>query len=135
MVRAWNGAFQSIFGVAFEVEFEGGSEQLRQGGIIVGLTAEGRRSEDGRLGPYKKGPVVMAITSQAPIHPVYIAGSRDCMAPGSWKIRPGKVTMRYLVPISTTGMTYEDRNVLLQRLRVVGESAHAKWFEGGGSVA
>lgn len=206
MVRAWNWAFLSIFGVTFEVEFEGGPGQLKQGGIIVGLTqqslidptvgfaawdkpvnaiwnieyalipffgwvsfilgwvivrqspsqskkqiakaakyaadgglvylsAEGRRSVDGQLSPYKKGPVVMAITAQAPIHPLYMSGSRDCMPPGSWKIRPGKVTMRYLAPISTAGMTYADRNVLLERLRAVGETAHSKWFKGSGSVA
>ena len=206
MVRAWNKAFLSIFGVSFEVEFEGGPKQLEQGGIIVGLTqqslldptvgfaswdkpvnaiwnieyalipflgwvsfilgwvivrqspsqskrqiskaakyaadgglvflsVEGQRSVDGQLNPYKKGPVVMAITAQAPIHPVYMAGSRSCMAPGAWKIRPGKITLRYLPPISTTGMTYEDRNVLLERLREVGEVAHSRWFEGSGPAA
>jgi 1-acyl-sn-glycerol-3-phosphate acyltransferase len=206
MVRAWNKAFLSIFGVSFEVEFQGSPKQLEQGGVIVGLnqqslfdptvgfaawdkpvnailnieyalipffgwvsfilgwvivrqnpsqskrqiakaakyagdgglvflSAEGQRSFDGQLSPYKKGPVVMAITAQAPIHPIYIAGSRACLAPGTWKIRPGRITIRYLSPISTIGMTYEDRNVLLERLREVGEAAHSKWFEGGGSVA
>lgn len=200
LVRTWNSAFLSIFGVTVEVAFEGDPKQLEQGGIIVGLTqqslldptvgyacwdqpvnsiwnieyalipflgwvsvflgwvivrqspsqskrqiekaaryaaegglvylsAEGRRSVDGQLSPYKKGPVVMAIAGQAPIHPVHIAGSRRCMPPGSWKIRPGNVVVRYMAPISTKGMTYEDRNQLLERLRAVGEEAHSKWFK------
>jgi len=206
LVRAWDKAALSIFGISFEVEYPDGSEQLDQGGIIVGLgqqslldptigfaawnrpvnaiwnieyalipffgwvsfilgwvivrqnpsqskrqiekaakyvadgglvflSAEGRRSIDGQLSPYKKGPVVMAINAQAPIHPLYIVGSRSCMPPGAWKIRPGKVILKYLPPIQTAGMTYEDRNALLERLRSVGEQEHSRWLKGRASVA
>ncbi len=40
MVRAWNKAFLSIFGVSFEVEFQGSPKQLEQGGVIVGLNQQ-----------------------------------------------------------------------------------------------
>ncbi|WP_415059771.1 lysophospholipid acyltransferase family protein [Congregibacter sp.] len=49
------------------------------GGLIY-LSAEAKRSIDGSLNAYKKGPVVLAIESQAPIHPVYVVGSRECLA-------------------------------------------------------
>ncbi len=96
-------------------------------GGLVYLSAEGKRSADGRLNPYKKGPVVMAIQAQAPLHPVYLVGSRACMPPGTWKIRPGKMTLRYLSAIPTAGLSYADRNAVLQRLRTVGEREHARW--------
>lgn len=105
-----------------------------EGGLVY-MSAEGKRSVDGQLSPYKKGPVVMAINAQAPIHPAYMAGSRRCMPPGAWKIRPGKIILRYLSPIATVGMTYEDRDELLERLRAAGEKEHSRWFNGRESVS
>lgn len=99
------------------------------GGGLVYLSAEGQRSIDGSLNPYKKGPIVLAIESQASIHPIYIAGSRACMPVGEWKIRPGKVVIHYLQPISTTGLSYDDRDVLLGKVREVGASTHEYWTQ------
>lgn len=96
-------------------------------GGLVYLSAEGQRSRDGSLNPYKKGPVVLAIEAQAPIHPVYVHGSRDCLAYGDWKIRPGRVILRVLEPIPTRGLTYADRDWLLERLRAIGEAEHERW--------
>ncbi|MDX1804346.1 MAG: lysophospholipid acyltransferase family protein [Alcanivorax sp.] len=101
----------------------------RQGGLVY-LSAEGRRSADGGLSPYKKGPVVMAIAAQVPMIPVYIAGSRACLAPGQWRVRPGAVVIHYLPPIATEGLTYADRHQLLAQLREVGEQAHRRWRPG-----
>ena len=106
-------------------QIEKAARYAANGGLVY-LSAEGKRSVDGGLNPYKKGPVVMAIKAQAPIHPAYIAGSRACMPPGSWKIRPGKIVMRYLAPIPTVGMNYEDRDELLGRLQSVGETEHVR---------
>ncbi len=96
-------------------------------GGLVYLSAEGKRSTDGGLSPYKKGPVVLAIEAQAPIHPIYIAGSRECLPVGEWKIRPGKIIVHYLPPIPTGGLTYEDRDQLLAKIRAIGEAEHRCW--------
>lgn len=96
-------------------------------GGLVYLSAEGQRSIDGKLNPYKKGPIVLAIEAQAPIHPIYIAGSRECLPVGEWKIRPAKVIVNYLPPISTTGLSYADRNMLLEQLRSLGEQQYDYW--------
>ena len=102
------------------------AQYAADGGLIF-LSAEGKRSVDGNLNPYKKGPVVLAIESQAPIHPMYIIGSRECLPVGEWKIRPGKIVIRYLLPISTAGLTYDDRSSLLEKIRAVGEAEHNRW--------
>jgi 1-acyl-sn-glycerol-3-phosphate acyltransferase len=94
-----------------------------QGGLVY-LSAEGKRSIDRKLNPYKKGPVVLAIESQALIHPIYMTGSRECLSVGEWKIRPGKIVIHWLPPIATAGLTYEDRNMLLEKIRAIGESEH-----------
>jgi 1-acyl-sn-glycerol-3-phosphate acyltransferase len=94
------------------------SGYLQSGGNIL-ISIEGKRSKDGTLSPYKKGPVVMAIQAQASIVPLFIQGARDCMPYGAWRVRGGKVTLKFLEAISTEGMRYEDRDTLLDRLRAI----------------
>jgi 1-acyl-sn-glycerol-3-phosphate acyltransferase len=96
------------------------------GGLTL-ISAEGKRSIDGELNPYKKGAAVLPIESQAPIYPLYITGARECLAVGEWKIRPGTIVLHYLAPIPTKGLTYEDRNSLLEKLRAIAEVEHAQF--------
>lgn len=107
-------------------QLEKAAAHASSGGFVF-LSAEGKRSVDGELNPYKKGPVVLALQAQSPIHPVYIAGSRQCLPPGEWRIQPGIIILHCLEPIPTEGLTYEDRDPLLAKLRAVGEAAHQHW--------
>ncbi len=68
---------------------------LQRGGNLW-ISIEGKRSKDGLLSPYKKGPVVLAINAKAKIVPVIHSGVQDCLPYGKWRIRPGKVTIKYL---------------------------------------
>lgn len=90
-----------------------------QGGGNVLISIEGRRSKDGSLSPYKKGPVVMALQAQARIVPVFLQGTRVCMPYGAWRIREGRVVVKFLEPISTEGRGYEDRDTLLDHLGAI----------------
>ena len=89
-------------------------------GGLVYLSAEGKRSQDGSINPYKKGPAVMAIQAQTQIIPAYIHGSRNCLPYGEWKIKPGTVICRILKPIDVSGMSYDDRNKIIERLTEIG---------------
>jgi 1-acyl-sn-glycerol-3-phosphate acyltransferase len=91
---------------------------LRSGGNIL-ISIEGRRSHDGTLSEYKKGPVVLAIENQAPIVPFIVYGSRACLPFGSLRVRPGLLRVRFLAPIPTRGLGYGDRNSLRETLRQV----------------
>src|SRR5512134_2469275 len=93
---------------------------LARGGNVW-MSIEGRRSKDGLLSPYKKGPVVLAIHAKADIVPVVHLGVRECMPYGEWKIRPGNVTVRFLRSISTRELQYEDRTRLIEKLRDLAE--------------
>lgn len=93
---------------------------LEKGGNVW-ISIEGRRSKDGQLSPYKKGPAILAIEAKADIVPVVHLGVRDCMPYGEWKIRPGNVTVRFLRSIPTRGLQYEDRTHLVEKLRDLAE--------------
>jgi 1-acyl-sn-glycerol-3-phosphate acyltransferase len=85
------------------------------------ISIEGARSPDGRLMPYKKGPVVMALRSQATIIPMIFHGSREVMPRGEWRVRPGHIELHLLKAIPTRGMTYDDRDAVLEKLHRLAE--------------
>jgi 1-acyl-sn-glycerol-3-phosphate acyltransferase len=67
--------------------------------------------------PFKKGGFIMAVKGQAPVVPVAIIGARDAMRKGSPWIRPVEVRVRWGSPIETAGLTLDDRDALVQRVR------------------
>jgi 1-acyl-sn-glycerol-3-phosphate acyltransferase len=89
---------------------------IRAGSSAV-VFAEGTRSRDGRLQPFKKGPFVLAIAAQAPVVPVLCLGTFELLPRGSWSPKSGTVTLRVAEQIPTAGMTYEDRARLAERTR------------------
>lgn len=84
-----------------------------QGGMSAVLFPEGTRSLDGELRSFKKGPFVLAIASQVPVVPVFVAGTFTILPKGAILIRPHPVTLFFGAPIPTNGMTYDDREQLL----------------------
>lgn len=82
------------------------------------IFAEGTRSRDGSLLPFKKGPFVAAIYLGVPVVPVVCKGTREIMPKGGYlSILPGEVEIVVLEPISTERMTYEDRDRLRDHVR------------------
>lgn len=78
-------------------------------GLSAVIFAEGTRSRTGELQPFKKGPFVLALASQVPIIPVYVAGTFTLLPKGSLRIRPHPIAIMFGDPIPTTGLTYDDR--------------------------
>ena len=91
--------------------------QIKEEGLQMVLFAEGTRCPDGVLHPFKKGPFVMAIEGGVPIVPVALVGSRPIMPKGSFRIRPGAMTVRVGELISVEGMTHADRDGLRDTVR------------------
>jgi 1-acyl-sn-glycerol-3-phosphate acyltransferase len=87
---------------------------------------EGTRSRTGDLLPFKKGGFIMAIKAQAPIVPVAIAGGRAAMVKGSRLIRPVLVRVAIGEPVETTGMTIDDRDALIAKVRAQIEAMLAR---------
>ena len=92
------------------------AEALREGNSFL-IFPEGTRSRTGELLPFKKGGFIMAIDAQAPVVPVAIKGARAAMRKGSLVITPVIVTVRFAAPVETAGLTIEDRDRLVERVR------------------
>jgi len=95
---------------------EAGARSIRDGNSFL-IFPEGTRSRTEDLLPFKKGGFIMAILAQAPAVPVAIQGGRSAMRKGSWIIRPVTVSIRVGSPVETAGLTRDDRDRLIARIR------------------
>jgi 1-acyl-sn-glycerol-3-phosphate acyltransferase len=102
-----------------------GAESLKAGNSFL-IFPEGTRSRTGALLPFKKGGFIMAIKAQAPIVPVAVQGGRDAMRKGSPFVRPVMVLVRVGSPIPTTGLTMDDRDELIAKVRTEIEALLAR---------
>ncbi len=92
--------------------YEEAAKEVQKGRAIL-VCPEGTRGTDYHLRPFKKGPFVLAIASQAPIIPTVVYGGREIMPKGSFWIKAGVVDIHFLEPIPTAGYNYEQRAELM----------------------
>lgn len=94
---------------------------IRERSLSVLIFAEGRRSPDGDLRPFKDGAAWLAIASQAEAVPVAIAGTGRLLPANDSCILPGDVEVRIGEPLSPAGYSLRDRtaftSLLEQRVR------------------
>ena len=79
--------------------------------------AEGRIARPDERVPFKSGAFVLAITTGASVVPVVIRGGH-LLPPGrALAVRSGTVTVEFLEPIATAGLSLRDRKVVRDRTR------------------
>jgi len=93
-------------------------EQLGEGVGII-FFAEGTRSLDGQLLPFKKGAFRLAIEQQLPILPVTLLGTREILPAKTVRLFPGRGTMLIHPAIEAQNMTMEQVDILLNETRRV----------------
>jgi len=91
-------------------------EVVKQG-INMTVYVEGKRSFDGKLLPFKKGPFYLAIECGVPVVPVTIVGTHDLMPKARFQISPGTVKVIFHDPIPPS--EFGDRDCLMARVRAV----------------
>jgi len=96
--------------------FRTANERLESGLSLV-IFPEETRSPDGRLLPFKKGGLLMALKSGYPIVPVGIHGTISVRPRGSLRTHPGKVTVRYGRPIDPGDFGIAGRRDLTETVR------------------
>jgi len=91
-------------------------DALKAGSSFL-IFPEGTRSRTGELLPFKKGGLIMAIKAQVPVVPIAVCGTRDAWQRGSPIIRPVQVVLKVAPPVPTAGLTYDDRDDLIAKVR------------------
>ena len=91
--------------------------EIIRGGTSALLFPEGTRSRTGELLPFKNAPFGLAIAAQVPVVPVYVANTFEILPKGRFFLRPRPIRIVIGDPISTTGMTVEQRQELRDRVR------------------
>jgi 1-acyl-sn-glycerol-3-phosphate acyltransferase len=93
---------------------------LQQQGVHMTIFVEGKRSFDGRLLPFKKGPFYLAMDCGLPLVPVTIVGTHYAMPKGRFSIKAATVQVIFHPPIEPKD--FGSRDCLTERVRRVIDS-------------
>jgi 1-acyl-sn-glycerol-3-phosphate acyltransferase len=86
---------------------ERAAQRIALGESII-LFAEGTRTRDGNLQPFKRGAFSLAIAAGVPVVPLTIIGSFEIMKRGSIGLRKGEITIIVDAPIDVA--EYRDKS-------------------------
>jgi 1-acyl-sn-glycerol-3-phosphate acyltransferase len=84
-------------------------------GLNMTIYVEGKRSFDGKLLPFKKGPFYLAEECKVPVVPITISGTEAVMPKARFAIRPGTVTVEFHDPIEP--FDFGERDCLMAKVR------------------
>jgi 1-acyl-sn-glycerol-3-phosphate acyltransferase len=88
-------------------------------GVSLIAFAEGSRTRDGHIQPFKKGIFNLAQKFGAPIVPISIVGSFEFFRTGHWMLHPGKITVYLHDTIETSKISRPEVDALRQRVQEI----------------
>lgn len=91
-----------------------------QQGLNMTIYVEGKRSFDGKLLPFKKGPFYLAMECGVPVVPMTIVGTHYAMPKGRFAIKPTTAKMIFHPPIEPKD--FGTRDELMEKVRAIIES-------------
>jgi 1-acyl-sn-glycerol-3-phosphate acyltransferase len=89
---------------------------VQEQGLNMMIYVEGKRSFDGKLLQFKKGPFYLAMECGVPVVPVTIAGTFNLMPKGRFAIKPGTATVIFHPPIEP--QDFGSKECLMEKVRV-----------------
>jgi 1-acyl-sn-glycerol-3-phosphate acyltransferase len=93
------------------------ADTIQKKKISLLVFPEGGRTPDGALAAFKEGGAYIAIRAGVPVVPLVLVGGGHVLPYGGAVVKSGKITMRVLPPIETSGLSLKDRSALTQRVR------------------
>jgi 1-acyl-sn-glycerol-3-phosphate acyltransferase len=96
------------------------AKQVIEQGLNMTIYVEGKRSFDGKLLPFKKGPFYLAMECGVPVVPMTIVGTHELMPKGRLAVKSGVVKLIFHPPIEPKD--FGTREELMEKVRAVIES-------------
>ncbi len=90
-------------------------------GLNMIIYVEGKRSFDGKLLPFKKGPFYLAVECGVPVIPMTIIGTHEAMPKARFSIKPALVKVIFHPPIESKD--FSGRDCLMEKVRAAIDSA------------
>ena len=75
------------------------AERKLSNGVSLVVFPEGRRTETGKMGPFKPGAYKLAVEFNLPVVPITIDGSYRVMPRTTFNVTPGKIVLKLHEPI------------------------------------
>ncbi|MBC8213234.1 MAG: 1-acyl-sn-glycerol-3-phosphate acyltransferase [Candidatus Marinimicrobia bacterium] len=92
-------------------------KQISKTDISIMIYPEGTRTRTGDLLPFKKGSFLLAVKSGLPVVPITVKGMFTILSKHSFRLSPGKVELIIDKPITTSELSEDDRDYLLEKTR------------------
>ncbi len=96
---------------------------VRDHKLSIWMWPEGTRSRDGRLLPFKKGIVHLALQTGLPIVPVVVIGAQEAWVKGTLAVSRVPITIRALPAIDTSGWDADHMDEELEQIYAVFQRA------------
>jgi len=103
------------------------AKEVVQQGLNMTIFVEGKRSFDGKLLPFKKGPFYLAMECGVPVVPVTIVGTHYIMPKTRFAIKEGTVRVIFHSPI--VPQDFVSRECLMEKVRAAIESGLPKEYQ------
>jgi 1-acyl-sn-glycerol-3-phosphate acyltransferase len=119
----WMGAYIAVdrsSGAGARRSLDAAAEKIRTGASVL-LYAEGTRTPDGRLQPFKRGAFHLAVKAGVPVVPLTINGSYPLLPKGSAVVQPGRVELVLEDPIPIAGHDRTEEVRLMNAVRTAME--------------
>lgn len=91
------------------------AEKALQGGVSTVIFPEGTRSENGEVGPFKRGAFHIAHQLNLPVVPISLTGLLEVMPKGAWYVHRHPVHMHIGKPINLKD--YQEENEAMEAVR------------------
>jgi len=96
-------------------------------GLNMTIYVEGKRSFDGKLLPFKKGPFYLAMECGVPVVPVTMAGTHYAMPKKRFAIKPKTVKVIFHEPIEPKD--FGSRECLMEKVRAAIDSGLPEQYQ------
>jgi 1-acyl-sn-glycerol-3-phosphate acyltransferase len=123
-----------------DVPSRGGLEEMTRrakvaldSGISLIAFAEGSRTRDGHVGPFRKGVFSIAQKFGTPIVPMSLLGSFEFFRTGNWMLHPGKITVILHDTIDTSAIGRDEVDALRDRVQEIVSAPVEKFMRANNS--